>query len=90
MDYEIPPETEMTVPEIVEMHGYGCETITVTTTDGFQLSVFRLYQLENDVNSGPAVLLQHGLLADAANWVSILGVKFNFYRDFELLKLSDC
>ena len=55
----------------------------VTTTDGFQLSVFRVGKVraeieneenevnENDENRGPAVLLQHGLLADAANWVSI-------------------
>lgn len=76
MDYDIPVETDMTVPQIIEMHGYGCETLTVTTTDGFQLSIFRIYCHDVDEH-GPAVLLQHGLLADAANWVSILGVKLS-------------
>jgi len=69
MDYDIPAETDMTVPQIIEMHGYGCETLTVTTTDGFQLSIFRVYCFDAEEH-GPAVLLQHGLLADAANWVS--------------------
>ena len=38
----IPMETSMTVPEIIELHGYSCQELTVTTTDGFQLSVFRV------------------------------------------------
>ena len=42
----------------------------MTTTDGFQLSVFRVEKPDIKPN-GPAVLLQHGLLADAANWISI-------------------
>ena len=86
-------ETSMTVPEIIELHGYSCQELTVTTTDGFQLSVFRVGKPEvttdetdseaeineNDVDRGPAVLLQHGLLADAANWVSIQDFKIIFF-----------
>lgn len=48
----------------------------VTTVDGFQLQIFRVIKLDTENKPGPAVLLQHGLLADAANWVSILGLTF--------------
>ena len=69
---EVPEEVSLDVPSIVRLHGYGCEEIRVTTTDGYQLMIFRLQSFTGcSSKKGPAVLLQHGLLADAASWVSI-------------------
>ena len=70
MENDIPEESHLSVPEIIKLHGYSCLELKVTTTDGFQLSVFRVEKPDIKPN-GPAVLLQHGLLADAANWISI-------------------
>ena len=49
----------------------------MTTTDGFLLKIFRLQTFEDadeenseKRKSKPAVLLQHGLLADAVSWIS--------------------
>jgi len=69
MENDIPEESHLSVPEIIKLHGYSCLELKVTTTDGFQLSVFRVEKPDIKPN-GPAVLLQHGLLADAANWIS--------------------
>jgi hypothetical protein len=75
---ELPPEINLSVPEIVALHGYTCDELIVTTTDGYQLTVFRVRtfaaSFENST-SCPAVLLQHGLLSCAANWVSIRVLK---------------
>jgi len=69
---EIPEEVSLDVPSIVRLHGYGCEEIRVTTTDGYQLMIIRILNFDTPGGkSKPAVLLQHGLLADAAAWVSI-------------------
>ena len=70
MENDIPEESHLSVPEIIKLHGYSCLELKVTTTDGFQLSVFRV-EKPDIIPNGPAVLLQHGLLADAANWISI-------------------
>ena len=76
MENDIPEESHLSVPEIIKLHGYSCLELKVTTTDGFQLSVFRV-EKPDIIPNGPAVLLQHGLLADAANWISIRVLNIN-------------
>lgn len=55
----------LSVPDMIRENGFPCEEITVETEDGFLLG---LQRMPNE--NGPAVLLQHGLLADASNWVT--------------------
>ncbi|XP_058220144.1 triacylglycerol lipase 2-like isoform X2 [Rhododendron vialii] len=55
---------------MVETQGYSCEEHTVTTTDGYILSLQRIPARRTGVTADkPPVLLQHGLLVDAANWL---------------------
>jgi lysosomal acid lipase/cholesteryl ester hydrolase len=60
--------------------GYPCEEHYVVTRDGFVLNLQRIpdgrkkdYWTKNTLphssNSKPVVFLQHGILADATNWV---------------------
>ncbi|XP_021851932.1 triacylglycerol lipase 2 isoform X1 [Spinacia oleracea] len=57
---------------LVESRGYVCEEHTVTTKDGYILSLQRIptgltnYTLED---SKPPVLLQHGVLMDGVTWL---------------------
>lgn len=72
---EAVPECFMKVPEIVQSSGYPIEEHYVKTKDGYILGLHRInheYSAETKADKGtkPAVLLQHGLLADSANWIS--------------------
>ncbi|KAK0588707.1 hypothetical protein LWI29_004452 [Acer saccharum] len=56
---------------LVKTQGYACEEHTVTTQDGYILSLQRIPMGRSGGVSGkkPPVLLQHGLLLDAASWL---------------------
>ncbi|XP_042314281.1 gastric triacylglycerol lipase-like [Sceloporus undulatus] len=72
-EFAINPETFLNVTEIICYHGYPSEEYPVVTEDGYILTIFRIpYGRYNGANKGPrpAVLLYHGFLGDAANWIS--------------------
>ncbi|KAF7141234.1 hypothetical protein RHSIM_Rhsim06G0169100 [Rhododendron simsii] len=55
---------------MVETQGYSCEEHTVTTADGYILSLQRIPAGRSGVTADkPPVLLQHGLLVDATTWL---------------------
>ncbi|CAB4304584.1 unnamed protein product [Prunus armeniaca] len=56
---------------MVETHGYACEEHTVTTQDGYILSMQRIPVRKSGEASGNRipVLLQHGLLMDGITWL---------------------
>ncbi|CAM8957465.1 unnamed protein product [Rhodiola kirilowii] len=56
---------------MVESRNYPCEEHTVTTQDGYILSMQRIPQGRSSEGSGdrPPVLLQHGLLMDGITWL---------------------
>jgi len=63
---------------LIEKYGYPAETHTVTTEDGYLLTVYRI------PNPGrPAVFIQHGILASSADWV-VLGPKKALGKYFRL------
>ncbi|PRQ54234.1 putative triacylglycerol lipase [Rosa chinensis] len=51
---------------LVTVHGYRCQEITVTTDDGYILSVQRI---GGGGTGKPPVIIQHGVLVDAAVWL---------------------
>ncbi|KAK0590147.1 hypothetical protein LWI29_023230 [Acer saccharum] len=56
---------------LVKTQGYACEEHTVTTQDGYILSLQRIPVGQSGGVPGkkPPVLLQHGLVSDAASWL---------------------
>ncbi|RZC34843.1 gastric triacylglycerol lipase-like, partial [Asbolus verrucosus] len=59
-------------PQLIKQNAYNFESHTVTTPDGYILTLFRIPPEENDYrkNKQP-VFLQHGTFVDSANWADI-------------------
>lgn len=69
------PEENMNVTEIIHYNGYPAEEYTVTTDDGYILTIQRIPQGRQETfltGPKPLVLVQHGLLASSSNWVANL------------------
>lgn len=50
--------------EMIEEHGFPCESHFVTTRDGYTLQIFRIPRPD-----APSVLLQHGLESSSFQWI---------------------
>jgi len=57
--------------EICNENGFSLEEYSVTTSDGYILTLYRIPGALNEVSdtTKPVVLLQHGLEADSIQWV---------------------
>ncbi|KAJ9170008.1 hypothetical protein P3X46_018145 [Hevea brasiliensis] len=67
----VPEDTDGICKSMVEKHNYVCEEHTVTTQDGYILSLQRIPVGRSGEFPGnrPPVLLQHGLLMDGITWL---------------------
>ncbi|XP_013390621.1 lysosomal acid lipase/cholesteryl ester hydrolase [Lingula anatina] len=71
----VDPEVNMDAEELITSKGYPCETHTVTTADGFILTIHRIpHGLKKGQKAGPRppVFLQHGLVASSTQWLTNL------------------
>ncbi|XP_049792361.1 lipase 3-like [Schistocerca nitens] len=68
-------DVHLDAPGLLTKYGYPVETYEVTTEDGYVLTMFRIpYGKKSPLTEGerrPAVLLQHGLMNSADDWLII-------------------
>ncbi|CAG9134874.1 unnamed protein product [Plutella xylostella] len=62
-------DTFLNATEICEKYGYEVEEHTVTTEDGYMLTLHRVLGTENTTSNGKVVLLMHGIMDSADSWV---------------------
>ncbi|GJQ83098.1 hypothetical protein Trydic_g20109 [Trypoxylus dichotomus] len=63
------PDKDLTTPQIIRRHGYGAESHTIETKDGYLLTLHRIPTNQNGEQGGRPIFLQHGLLSSSADWV---------------------
>ncbi|KAH7708702.1 Protein LIPL-1 [Aphelenchoides avenae] len=72
----IPPEANLTTPEIIRYWGYPVEEHSVVTTDGYILTLHRIPHGKNEKPgtnvSKEIIFLQHGFECASSNWVANL------------------
>jgi len=56
------------VPAIIQGYGYPCETHFALTSDGYELTMYRIPRGRSGKSGKGPVLLQHGLTDSAAGW----------------------
>lgn len=58
--------------EYIKEFGYPVESHEITTEDGYILTYHRIpHGKTSNSSGGPPVLVQHGIMADSAVWVSV-------------------
>ena len=65
-------DRDRNTPELIESRGFESEKHTVTTSDGYELTVFRIvnpYMKELKRELKKPVLMMHGLLGSSAGWL---------------------
>ncbi|XP_019876917.2 lipase 3 [Aethina tumida] len=62
-------EAHMKVPELLQKHGYPCETYQIQTSDNYLLTVHRIPSGVTGKNNGRVAFLQHGLISSSADWI---------------------
>ena len=62
----VDPDVSNTFEQIVAENGFKSESHKVTTTDNYELKMFRV---NNGNPTKPPVFLQHGLFSDSATWI---------------------
>jgi len=67
------PEENMPTPALIEDRGYGAAAYTVTTSDGYILTLHRITSSPKSpqADGKPVVFLQHGILCSSADWLLI-------------------
>jgi len=68
--FEVDPDFDRDVPQLITSKGYSAEVHSITTEDGFILGVQRIPSAHGSVVLNPTpVVLMHGLLDSSAAWV---------------------
>ncbi|XP_062540108.1 lipase 3-like [Armigeres subalbatus] len=60
---------DLTVPELIEKYGYKVEVHSVTTEDGYMLTLFRIMPRKPSTSKKLPVFVMHGLLGSSADFV---------------------
>ncbi|KAK9720509.1 alpha/beta-hydrolase lipase region [Popillia japonica] len=69
VSYTKNPDEDLNTPQIIRRHGYGSESHTIETKDGYLLTLHRISTNKNGLKGGQPVFLQHGLLSSSTDWV---------------------
>ncbi|CAG7722282.1 unnamed protein product [Allacma fusca] len=68
--HEVNPDVNLTALELIEKYGYPAESHTVTTKDGYILTLHRIPHGKN-ASSGPrpVAFVQHGFFSSSVDWL---------------------
>lgn len=63
------PDDNKNIPELIASRGFGYEIHPIVTDDGYILTTFRIINPKIGIKFKRPVLLMHGLLASATQWI---------------------